>query len=56
MSAPSTQFEQFGPWPVSIAGRQRARVVRQHGWRRMVAVAAIGGEALLVIIVVLFLI
>jgi hypothetical protein len=56
MTTPSTRSEEFGPWPLSIVGRQWRKVMRQHGWRRIAAVAAIGAEVLLIIVIVALLV
>jgi|HubBroStandDraft_6_1064221.scaffolds.fasta_scaffold297756_2 hypothetical protein len=56
MTTPSTQPEEFGPWPLNIIGRQWRKANGQNGWHRAAALTRIGCELVLVVIVVVLLI
>ena len=50
------QADEFGPWPLNFVGRQWIKMRRQRGWRRFFAVAFIGGEVLLILVIIALLI
>jgi hypothetical protein len=56
MTTPSTQPDEFGPWPLNIIGRQWKKANGQNGWHRAAALTRIGCELVLVVIVVVLLI
>ena len=57
MTAPAApQVDWNGPRPLNLIGRQWKGVMRRTGWRRVVAVAGIGVEVVIVFAVVLLLI
>ena len=57
MTAPGApQVDWIAPRPLNLIGRQWKRVMGRTGWRRVVAVAGIGVEVVIVFAVVLLLI
>jgi hypothetical protein len=57
MTTPSGQnHDQYAPSPLNLIGRQWSGAQAQTGWRRACAVAGIGAEAIVVVLVVLLLI
>jgi hypothetical protein len=56
MTTPSTQPDEFGPWPLNIIGRQWRKATGQTGWHRAAALTRISCELVLVVAVVVLLI
>jgi len=46
------QSDGSGSWPVNIVERQFTKVKREHGWKRLLAVAVVGAEVSLIVVVI----